>query len=140
MRRMGKRLAALLLAMILAAACILPAAGQENKGSGRVVRVAYPIQTGLTEVDDAGNYFGYTYEYLQEIAQFTGWTYEFVRLAGETNEVLSTMLDMVETGEIDVMGGIMYSEQLAETYDYAGNSYGTVHTLSLIHISEPTRP
>ena len=60
----------LLIAAALAGGGSLPAAaaGQE----GRVVRVAYPIQAGLTGFDEYGNYSGYTYEYLEEIAQYTG--------------------------------------------------------------------
>ena len=37
--------------------------------SRQVIRVAYPDQAGLTECDGEGNYSGYTYEYLLEIAQ-----------------------------------------------------------------------
>ena len=48
----------LLAAAALAGGGSLPAAaaGQE----GRVVRVAYPIQAGLTGFDEYGNYSGYT--------------------------------------------------------------------------------
>ena len=33
----------------------------------QVIRVGYPIQKGLTEVDASGQYSGYTYDYLEEI-------------------------------------------------------------------------
>ena len=39
------------------------------------------------------------------------------------------MLEMLKDGELDLMGGIMYSEGMAKQYDYAGYSYGTVHTV-----------
>lgn len=45
-------------------------AGQED----RVVRVAYPVQAGLTDFDEFGNYSGYTYEYLEEIARIPAGT------------------------------------------------------------------
>lgn len=99
-------------------------------GAGRqVIRVAYPEQAGLTECDGEGIYSGYTYEYLLEIAQYTGWEYEFVQIPGDINESLSAMLEMLKDGELDLMGGIMYSEGMAKQYDYAGYSYGTVHTV-----------
>ncbi len=94
-----------------------------------MIRVAYPIQPGLTECDGEGNYSGYTYEYLLELAQYTGWEYEFVRIPGDINESLSVMLEMLKDGELDLMGGIMYSKGMAEQYDYAGYSYGTVYTV-----------
>ena len=31
------------------------------------VRVGFPIQAGITEIDANGNYTGYTYDYLMEI-------------------------------------------------------------------------
>ena len=41
------------------------------KAASRTVKVAYPIQSGLTEIDEDGLYSGYTYEYLKETG-FTG--------------------------------------------------------------------
>ena len=32
------------------------------KAASRTVKVAYPIQSGLTEIDEDGLYSGYTYE------------------------------------------------------------------------------
>ncbi|MBC8569231.1 transporter substrate-binding domain-containing protein [Zongyangia hominis] len=122
----------LLLAMVmLASLCVTADAKQEK---GRVVRVGYPIQWGLTEIDEDGNYRGYTYEYLQEIAQYTGWTYEFVQVPGDTDQSLGTLMDMLDKGEIDLMGGTLYSQALAETYNYSAFSYGTVDTvLQVLH-------
>lgn len=102
-----------------------PAAGAERQ----VVRVGYPIQDGLTECDEEGNYSGYTYEYLLEIAQYTGWEYEFVQIPGDINDSLTTMMDMLAAGELDLMGSTLYSEGMAQIYDYAGYSYGTVNTV-----------
>lgn len=95
----------------------------------RTIRVGYPIQTGLTEVDEKGNYFGYTYEYLMEISQYTGWNYEFVEIEGELEERIVTSMDMLENGEVDILGGMLYNEAMAERFDYAGYSYGTVYTV-----------
>ena len=55
----------LFLCLLLTAALLLfmeaPAANAMAKGT-RTVRVAFPIQTGLTQLDEYGNYSGYTYE------------------------------------------------------------------------------
>ncbi|WP_258106712.1 diguanylate cyclase [Christensenella minuta] len=129
----------LFLCLLLTAALLLfmeaPAANAMAKGT-RTVRVAFPIQTGLTQLDEYGNYSGYTYEYLEEIAQYTGWNYEFVEVSGDPNESLLTLMDMLEKGEIDLMGGMLYSEELGQQYDYASYSYGSVETiLQVLHDS-----
>ena len=101
----------------------------EAGGDRPVVRVGFPMQQGLTELDEDGNYTGYIYDYLQEIAQYTGWDYEFVRIEGDINESLTTLLDMLENGEIDIMGGLLYNTQMEEKYEYTSNSCGIVYTV-----------
>lgn len=117
----------LLAAAALAGGGSLPAAaaGQE----GRVVRVAYPIQAGLTGFDEYGNYSGYTYEYLEEIAQYTGWDYEFVQAPGTVDESLIALMEMLREGEIDLMGAMLYTEETGEQFDYASHNYGVVETV-----------
>lgn len=89
------------------------------------IKVAFPIQYGLTEVTREGKYSGYTYEYLMEIAKYTNWKYDFVQLEGSIDEQLVKMLEMLENGQLDLMGCMAYSEQLAEIYDYPLYNYGT---------------
>ncbi|MEG0874459.1 MAG: transporter substrate-binding domain-containing protein [Clostridiales bacterium] len=106
--------------------CPSPLAAETDKPR-EVIRVGYPINPGLSEVDKNGNYSGYTYEYLQEIAQYTGWEYEFVQLSGSTNEVLTKMYDMLKTGDLDIIGSTNYSEDLDKIYDYPILNYGSVY-------------
>ena len=99
------------------------------KSEPQTIRVAYPIQEGLTYIDENGDYSGYTYEYLQEIAQYTGWNYDFITPEETINESLTNLMEMLENGEIDVMGATVYNESLAQIYDYAAQSYGNVYTV-----------
>ncbi len=118
----------LLLAAIMLTAggvFVLPARAEEER---RVVRVAYPIQEGLTEVNDQGVFSGYTYEYLQELAQYAGWTYEFVQVEGTEDEQILALMEMVQRGEVDLMGATLYSQEFAQTYVYASHGYGEVQT------------
>lgn len=123
-----KRCGAALAAMALLLSFRAPMAFAEPR-KGHTIRVAYPIQPGLTEIDENGQYAGYTYEYLREIAQYTGWEYEFVQLPGGINESLLLMMDMLEAGDIDLMGGMLYSKELAALYNFSSYSYGTVDTV-----------
>ncbi len=103
----------------------------------RVLRVAFPLQKGLSERDEDGNPFGYSYEYLQEIAQYTGWEYEFVTLEGDINQSLTGMLDMLARGELDLMGGMALGSGAEELYDYASYSYGNAYSVLLVSEENP---
>ena len=116
-----------------------PTLASQPSSQTRVVRVAYPEQKGLTAVDEDGKLYGYTYEYLEEIAQYTGWRYEFVRMEDKSmDDQLLTMMGMVESGEIDLMGGMLYGEELDEQYDYTSQSYGAVETVLQIPYEVPS--
>ncbi|MEG2097033.1 MAG: transporter substrate-binding domain-containing protein [Pseudoflavonifractor sp.] len=124
MKKLIRRGISMLFALALCIGCSATAA--EGDETRRVVRVGYPIGKGLCEVDENGVYSGYNYEYLQEIAQFTGWEYEFVQLPGGQNEVLGEMYRMLEAGELDLMCTTNYSAQLDEIYDFPDLHYGSV--------------
>lgn len=121
----GLHLAAALLTAIFCLT-LVPARAAEG---GVTLKVGFPIQAGLTERDGDGNPTGYTYEYLQEVAQYTGWNYEFITPEGTPNESISTCIEMLESGELDLMGGLLYDEQLAETCSYPAYSYGNANTI-----------
>lgn len=97
-----------------------------NAAQSTVVRVGYPEVTGFTEVKD-GVYSGYAYEYLMEIAKYTGWEYEFVE--GSVSDILT----MLKYGEIDIAGGMLQNDSSVELFDFpeenAGFTYKTISVL-----------
>ncbi len=133
---------AMLLACMLALAPALPGveasrafAQTTETASGsapaqqRVVKVGYIDLKGMIERNDDGSFSGYTYDYLVHVAQYTGWTYEFVEAPGETDDERAlALLDMLDNGDVDLEGTMVYSAQLAEMYEYPQNSYGMAHT------------
>lgn len=96
---------------------------EENK----IIRVGFPTVSGFTEKKD-GVYTGYAYEYLREIAIYTGWEYEFVEKS------LSDLMDDLKDGKIDILAGMLKTEQTMEIYDFpkydSGNTYTTLSVLS----------
>ena len=97
-----------LAAFLAPAVCVSAAAsGGDGEISGReegkkVVRVGYyedseGFQAGAS--DDVRK-TGYAYDYYQEIAKYTGWTYEYVY--GSWDELYNKLLQ----GEVDIMAGI----------------------------------
>lgn len=94
----------------------------------RTIRVAYPIQKGLTDIDENGDFCGYTYDYLMEISRYTNWNYEFVMTDSDTDKDILSLMSQVETGEIDLLTGTLYMDQLSDIYTYCNQSYGLVET------------
>lgn len=91
-----------------------------------VVKVGYPIVSGFTEIED-GVYTGYAYEYLTEIAKYTGWEYEFIEMS------LNDSLIKLRDGEIDIAAGMLQNEYTKELYDFPEENAGyTYTTLSVL--------
>lgn len=133
MRDRMRRCNMLITFMVLLCLFLVPFSVKAEEGNRTVIRVGYPAQEGFTDIDGNGSYSGYTYEYLQEIAKYTNWEYEYVTLDGSLDDQLSEMLVMLKNGEIDIMGAMNYSESLSEIFDYPEYSYGTAYkTLSVL--------
>lgn len=120
-RRMRTWLAvSLAFVMVLAMLPIKAAQAEEVK----TVRVGYFEQCGFIE-ENNGSYSGYAVDYLEKIAYYTGWRYEFVEATTEE------CLTMLENSEIDLLCGVQYTEERAEKYLYThipvGYEYTTVY-------------
>ena len=76
------------------------------------VKVGYFLFEGFNDVYGDEQRSGYGYEYLQKVAEITGWNYVYV--PGTWQE----QLVMLENGEIDLLGGARYTEQRAQMFDY----------------------
>ena len=59
-----KKLVTILTLFIMIITCIVPLSAKTK------VKVAYPIQDGLTEISENGVFSGYTYDYLKELERF----------------------------------------------------------------------
>ena len=115
-RRCGTRIAALAL-VILLALCALPTPAARAEEERRV-RVGWHEAPYFIR-DEHGRRSGYTYEYQQKVAAYTGWDYEYVE--GGWSELLS----MLKTGEIDMLGNVSYTDTRAEDMLYPSLPMGT---------------
>ena len=88
------------------------------------VKVGFPLQDGIAEKDEENNFSGYTYDYLSNVKKFTGWNFEFITLEGTLDEQIITLMDMLEKGEIDLMGCMHKSEYMEEMYQFSEMSSG----------------
>lgn len=101
------------------------AKGAENEKEKVPLKVVFPLVKGLSEKDEEGHYRGLVVDYLNEIAKYTGWTYEYVE--GSADELLTGML----AGEYDLMGGAYYNQTLTDYYDYPKYSMGSSRAILL---------
>ena len=69
-------------------------------------------------VDQNGVRRGYGYELMQALAGYTGWKFEYVKCDW------SNCFDMLENGEIDVMGDISYTDERAEKMLFSDEPMG----------------
>ena len=114
--------------LIAATAFVAPASadtGDSGSSSGRdrVLRVAFPQSEGISETSDEGVRSGIFYDWLTEIAKYTGWKYEFVD--GDVEDLMNQTM----AGEIDLIGGMYFREQLADRYEYSAFAMGSNHAL-----------
>ena len=111
----------LLMALLIAAWPTLSTQAGENNAGARPlkkVRAGYLIYPGYQEGEGDAPKSGYGYEYLQQIAYYAGWEYEYVN--GSFNE----LLEMLKKGEIDIMGDLSYTEERAQDINYALEEQG----------------
>lgn len=77
------------------------------------VRVGYYFSHNFQEgASDSEAKSGYSYEYLQKLAAYTGWKYEYVY--GEWSDLYEQLV----SGEIDLMAGIAYSSDRIQLIRY----------------------
>ena len=97
----------ILCSCILFSICPVYAFAAENQKE-RVVRIGVPDDT-YDKINGNGKRSGYGYEYLQKIAGYTGWNYEYVDCTWEN------CFDKLKNDELDMIEGISYTEERAET-------------------------
>lgn len=66
---------------------------------------------------------GYTYDYLQELAQYTGWKYEYIHTSWEE------CLNLLERGEIDLLGLAQHTPERDKKFAYADLESGVSHAV-----------
>lgn len=84
-----------------AAAAAAPAT--DTPSESKTVRVGYFTTRNFQEGGEDEHKRGAGYEYLQKIASLTGWNYEYVYAP------FDECLEMLENGEIDLMGDVNYT-------------------------------
>lgn len=101
------------------------AAPQSKPSEERVLRVAFPQVQGFTYTGENGEPQGIVVDYLNEIAKYTGWKYEYVPVENEL------IYDEFLEGRFDLMGGTYYIKSLEEHFEYPEYSIGRAKSVLL---------
>jgi signal transduction histidine kinase/ActR/RegA family two-component response regulator len=118
------RFASLVFALLFAAACLCPPAAAADASSSagqQIVHVGFFRFAGYHEMDTAGEKSGYGYDFLQMIAGYANFKYIYVGYQKSWND----MLDMLDSGEIDMLTYAVKLPQYAERFDFSEHSIGT---------------
>lgn len=83
--------------------------------AAETVRVGCVDLGSFIQIELDGHAFGYGAEYLDKVAEYTGWEYDYIQASWEE------CLDMLRKGEIDLLCPAEYSEERAE--DFLFSSY-----------------
>lgn len=120
-------IALILIATILLAIPTVSAAPAEASGAETAVKlkVAFPQLEGFTTTDAGGKRRGLVVDYLNEIAKYTGWEYEYIDCDG--SNMPGDFLD----GRFDLMGGAYYMTALEAYYGYPDYSCGNSKSVIL---------
>ena len=91
----------------------------------RVRRVAFPQVDGMSWTAEDGTHHGMLVDYLNEIAKYTGWEYEYIDTKGPA------MLNEFVEGKYELMGGNYYIPALEKYYAYPNYNMGYSRSLLL---------
>ena len=113
----GRTLSSLLLIL---SCCIFLQGCFAAGADARIVRVGYYPSPNFQDYDsETGLYTGYGYEYLQAIAQYADWQYEFVPVTYLQG------IKMLEKGEIDLLNGVEPSPAMRQQLLFSPVSAGS---------------
>ncbi|WP_304967729.1 transporter substrate-binding domain-containing protein, partial [uncultured Parabacteroides sp.] len=97
---------------------------QAEESRRRLLRVAFPQVQGMSWTAADGSHHGLLVDYLNEIAKYTGWEYEYIDTDGRT------MMNEYEAGKFDLVGGCYYYPVLEKYFAYP--DYNTGYSRSVI--------
>ena len=102
--------------MILSVHCWAAEKNNDEK-QPQTIRVG-SFEDTFNYVDKNGVRRGYGYELMQALAGYTGWKFEYVKCDW------SNCFDKLEKGEIDIMGGISYTDERAQKMLFSDEAMG----------------
>ena len=117
MQTLTRKSACVMLSLLLLLSAVLPVKAAAETAPVKVVRVG-SFEDTFNYCNEKGARKGYGYELLQTLSGYTGWQFEYVTCDW------SDCFEKLENGEIDIMGGISYTEDRAEEMLFSDEPMG----------------
>ena len=117
MQTLTRKSVCVMLSLLLLLSVVLPVKAAAETAPVKVVRVG-SFEDTFNYVNEKGARKGYGYELLQTLSGYTGWQFEYVTCDW------SDCFEKLKNGEIDIMGGISYTEDRAEEMLFSDEPMG----------------
>ena len=117
MQTLMRKSACVMLSLLLLLSAVLPVKAAAETAPVKVVRVG-SFEDTFNYCNEKGARKGYGYELLETLSGYTGWQFEYVTCDW------SDCFEKLENGEIDIMGGISYTEDRAEEMLFSDEPMG----------------
>lgn len=117
MQTLTRKSVCVMLSLLLLLSAVLPVKAAAETAPVKVVRVG-SFEDTFNYCNEKGARKGYGYELLQTLSGYTGWQFEYVTCDW------SDCFEKLENGEIDIMGGISYTEDRAEEMLFSDEPMG----------------
>jgi len=121
---MMRRSAGKMIAAVLLAACVLslfPVSVCAAAGGSRTLRVGFFAFDGYHIQDGDGNRSGYGYDFLQLLARYGNWTYEYIGY----DKSWAEMQNMLADGEIDILTSAQKTPEREEKFAFSDKEIGS---------------
>lgn len=92
---------------------LLPVGMISTKAEEKVIRIGYDENSNFIR-EENGEYYGYGVEYLEKIAEYTGWKYEYIN-----DDSWHGCLENLRNGQIDLICTAHYTQERAAEFTYA---------------------
>ena len=117
MRSLTRKSVCALLSLLLLLSAVLPVKAAAETAPAKVVRVG-SFEDTFNYCNEKGARKGYGYELLETLSGYTGWQFEYVTCDW------SDCFEKLKNDEIDIMGGISYTEDRAEEMLFSDEPMG----------------
>ena len=117
MRSLTRKSVCALLSLLLLLSAVLPVKAVAETAPIKIIRVG-SFEGTFNYCNEKGARKGYGYELLQTLSGYTGWQFEYVTCDW------SDCFEKLKNDEIDIMGGISYTEDRAEEMLFSDEPMG----------------
>ena len=117
MQTLMRKSVCVMLSLLLLLSAVLPVKAAAETAPVKVIRVG-SFEDTFNYCNEKGARKGYGYELLETLSGYTGWQFEYVTCDW------SDCFEKLENGEIDIMGGISYTEDRAEEMLFSDEPMG----------------